>query len=109
MRWNVDGVERTALVRVPVLEAGERAPLLFVWHGHGGSSRASARKFRLHERWPEAIVVHPQGLNTPGFTDPEGLRSGWSSKSDAEGNRDLAFFDAMLADFLERGIADPEI
>ena len=109
MRWNVDGVERTALVQVPVLEEGERAPLLFIWHGHGGSSRSSARRFQFQERWPEAILVHPQGLNTPGFTDPEGLRSGWSSKTDAEGNRDLAFFDVMLADFLERGLADPEL
>ncbi|MEE2681436.1 MAG: esterase [Planctomycetota bacterium] len=109
MTWDVDGVERTALVQIPVPEAGERAPLLFIWHGHGGNSRAAARQFRFNERWPEAILVHPQGLNTPGFTDPEGLRSGWSSKREIEGNRDLAFYDVMLADFIERGIADPDL
>ena len=108
--WQVDGVERSALVQMPVLAEDERAPLVFIWHGHGGSSQRAATRFRLTERWPEAILVHPQGLKTPGFTDPEGLRSGWTSKGvPAEDNRDLHFFDVMLADFLERGIVDPEL
>ena len=110
LTWDVDGVERSALVQVPVLAEDERAPLVFIWHGHGGSSQRAATRFRLTERWPEAILVHPQGLKTPGFTDPEGLRSGWTSKGvPAEDNRDLHFFDVMLADFLERGIVDPEL
>ena len=110
LTWDVDGVERSALVQVPVLAEDERAPLVFVWHGHGGSSRSAATRFRFTEHWPEAILVHPQGLKTPGFTDPEGLRSGWTSKGvPAEDNRDLHFFDVVLADFLERGIVDPEL
>ena len=110
LTWDVNGVERSALVQFPVLAEDERAPLVFIWHGHGGSSKRAATRFRLTERWPEAILVHPQGLKTPGFTDPEGLRSGWTSKGvPAENNRDLHFFDVMLADFLERGIVDPEL
>ena len=110
LTWKVGGVERSALVQMPVLAEDERAPLVFVWHGHGGSSRSAATRFGFTEHWPEAILVHPQGLKTPGFTDPEGLRSGWTSKGvPAEDNRDLHFFDVMLADFLERGIVDPEL
>ena len=104
--WVVDEVERTAWVRVPELEGDSKAPLVFAWHGHGGSSRASSRSFKTHEHWPEAIVVYPQGLKTPGFYDPEGKRSGWETKAKADENKDLKFFDVMLADFLERGIVD---
>lgn len=27
--------------------------------------------------WPEAIVVYPQGLNSPGPVDPPGNKPGW--------------------------------
>src|SRR5262249_39473827 len=57
-----------------------------------------ARTWRYHELWPEAIVVYPQGLNTPGrLTDPEGLKPGWQHSAGVQGDRDLKFFDAMLA------------
>ncbi|MEC7196927.1 MAG: NIPSNAP family protein, partial [Planctomycetota bacterium] len=84
--------------------------LVFVWHGHGGSSRGAARQFRIHQHWPTAIVVYPQGLPTPSMLiDPEGLRSGWQSAGDAKTNRDIRFFDAMLEDWVGRGIVDPEL
>jgi polyhydroxybutyrate depolymerase len=42
--------------------------------------------------------VYPQGLNTPGpLTDPEGKKSGWQHSKGDQGDRDLKFFDAMLA------------
>ena len=54
--------------------------------------------FDYHHAWPEAIVVYMQGLNTPGrLTDPEGKRPGWQSGTQAQGDRDLKFFDAVLA------------
>jgi len=57
-----------------------------------------ARGFGIHTRWPEAIVVYPQGLNTPGrLTDPDGKRPGWQQGIGAEGDRDLRFFDTLLA------------
>jgi len=65
MKWNVNDEERTGLVHLPVLDKGLQAPLVFVWHGHGGSSRGAARQFRIHQHWPAAIVVYPQGLPTP--------------------------------------------
>jgi len=110
LRWEIDGEERTALVRFPEMKEGDRVPLVFVWHGHGGNVRGAARSFRIHEHWPEAIVVHPQGLPTPGqLTDPEGRRSGWQTRGAAESNRDLRFFDVIYEDLIGRGIVDPEL
>ena len=98
--WSVDGVERSALVAVPAQAptAAQPAPLVFVFHGHGGRSAAAARGFGLHELLPQAIVVYPQGLPTPGrLTDPDGKRSGWQAEVGDQGDRDLRFVDVMLA------------
>lgn len=98
----VGEVERTALVHVPAKAGDQPVPLVFVFHGHGGTMRNAARTFRIHEHWPEALVVYPQGLNTPGqLTDPEGKRSGWQKEPGDQADRDLAFFDAMLAKLKE--------
>jgi polyhydroxybutyrate depolymerase len=99
-RWEftVDGVAREALVHLPPAARTNPAPVVFVFHGHGGSGRNAARSFAIHERWPEAIVVYPQGLNTPGrLVDPEGRRAGWQSRPGDQNDRDLKFFDALLA------------
>jgi polyhydroxybutyrate depolymerase len=94
----VEGVSRTALLYVPPGAKEKSAPLVFVYHGHGGNSAAAARSFAMHRHWPEAIAVYPQGLPTPGrLTDPEGKKAGWQSRPGDQGNRDLAFFDALLA------------
>ena len=54
--------------------------------------------YDYHHVWPEAIVVYMQGLNTPGpLTDPEGKKTGWQHKGGVLGDRDLKFFDAVLA------------
>lgn len=100
--WRVDGAERGALVARPGKSDGRSAPLVFVFHGHGGSSRQAARSFRLHELWPEARVVYPQGLPTPGaLSDPEGRRAGWQVRAGEQGDRDLLFFDLMRASFAD--------
>jgi polyhydroxybutyrate depolymerase len=71
--WKVDGVDREALVAAPATAKEKPSPLVFVFHGHGGAMRNAARQFHIHDLWPQAIVVYPQGLNTPGqLTDPEG-------------------------------------
>jgi polyhydroxybutyrate depolymerase len=97
--WNVGDVQRTALVAMPrgsVSDAG--APLVLVFHGHGGTSAQAARSFGIHNAWPEALVVYPQGLPTPGqITDPEGRQPGWQHIPSGEGGRDLKFVDQMLA------------
>lgn len=70
VEWTVDGTRREALAAVGSAEA---PPLVFVFHGHGGTMRQAARSFALEKQWPEAVVVYPQGLPTPGrLSDPEG-------------------------------------
>lgn len=107
--WVVDGVIREALVHVPAgaekMTAG--LPVVFAFHGHGGSMRQASRSFPLHRLWPEAIVVYPQGLPTPSqLVDPEGKMNGWQGLAGGQGDRDLKFFDAMLADFRARHPVD---
>jgi polyhydroxybutyrate depolymerase len=97
MEWTVAGVKREALVFAPSKPATDPPPLVFGFHGHGGHMRYAARSFRIHELWPEAVVVYMQGLNTPGrLTDPEGKKPGWQSAVGDQEDRDLKFFDAVL-------------
>lgn len=107
--WQIDGLSREALVYAPAAAkpAGGH-PLVFGFHGHGGQSRSAARQYRLHELWPEAIVIYPQGVPTPGrLTDPEGKRSGWQASSGDQGDRDLKFFDALVNTARETWAVDP--
>jgi polyhydroxybutyrate depolymerase len=98
MRIQVEGLAREALVYVPPAAKGKHPPVVFVFHGHGGNSRNMVRTMAIQRHWPDAIAVYPQGLNTPGaLTDPEGKRTGWQHAAGAQQNRDLKFFDAMLA------------
>lgn len=115
-KLEVDGVERRALVRIP--ESARRsaaedgaapAPLVLAFHGHGGRAPGFARRFALHGEWPEAIVAYPQGLPTPGrLTDPEGRLPGWQGRAGDQGDRDLAFFDALLERLQEEAAVDPD-
>ena len=95
--WQVDGVVREALVYVPPKARTAATPVIFAFHGHGGTMNHAARTFGYHTLWPEAMVVYLQGLKTPGsLTDPEGKKSGWQSRLGDQGDRDLKFFDAVL-------------
>lgn len=106
--WTIGGVTRTALVHRPAGLPQDGAPIVFAFHGHGGTARQAARSFPLHEHWPEAIVIYPQGLATPGqLTDREGKRSGWQPATGTQGDRDLALFDAILADAVARFGGNP--
>ena len=98
LELTVDGVVRTALVYAPNAAAGgQPLPLVFVFHGHGSTSVQALGGFGLHRRWPEAISVYPQGLAIPSITDPAGVRAGWQHTVGEAGDRDLRFFDALLA------------
>jgi polyhydroxybutyrate depolymerase len=96
--WDVEGVKREALVYAPLKQTAGKVPLVFDFHGHGGTARHAARTHHLHQAWPEAVVVYMQGLNTPGkLSDPEGKRPGWQHGPGDQNDRDLQFFDAVLA------------
>jgi len=93
LEWRIDGATRKALVHFPAVTKG--APIIFGFHGHGGTMNLVARRWRLHELWPEAVVVFPQGLPTRTPRDLEGKRAGWLMLPGTN-NKDLKFFDAML-------------
>jgi polyhydroxybutyrate depolymerase len=108
--WTVDGVKRTALVRVP---ADPKAPaaVVFCWHGHGGNSAQALRGWAFDKADTTSILVYPQGLPTVSpLVDKEGRRSGWQSAVGDGGDRDIKLFDAILADLKkERSIDDRRI
>jgi polyhydroxybutyrate depolymerase len=96
-KWEVDGVARQGLVFAPESAKTDAAPLVFAFHGHGGSMRNAANTFKYEKLWPEAIVIYLQGLPTPGrLTDPEGKKAGWQASAGDQGDRDLKLFDAVL-------------
>ena len=104
--WDVDGVKRTALVRVP---SGVTGPLavVFGWHGHGGRSTHSARHWGYPEIDKTSILVFPQGLPTVSpLVDKEGRMPGWQTSVTSEGGRDMRLFDVILADLKKKHAVD---
>jgi polyhydroxybutyrate depolymerase len=110
MEWKVDEMVRKALVYIPRQAKTANTPIVFAFHGHGGlvvngrggtmENMYNTRRFDL--LWPEAIFVCPQGLNTPGqLTDKEGKFPGWQKAQGELNDRDLKFFDVMLASFMK--------
>lgn len=103
MTWTVGESKREALVFLPSKGSDDGAPVVFGFHGHGGSARNAQRTFGFERLWPEAIVVYMQGVPTPGrLTDPEGKRNGWQHDAGEQDDRDLKFFDAVLTTLREK-------
>jgi polyhydroxybutyrate depolymerase len=97
-QWQVGGDTRQALLAVPLQAHTEPTPVIFAFHGHGGNMQHGAELYHFQRLWPEAIVIYPQGLPTVGpLTDPDGVRNGWQHAAGVLGDRDLKFFDVMLA------------
>ncbi len=97
MRWTVQGAGREALAFPPSRpDASGKAPLVLVFHGHGGNMRGASQAFRLQDLWPEALVVYMQGLPAKTDIDPEGTRPGWQRDPGELGDRDLKFVDAAI-------------
>jgi polyhydroxybutyrate depolymerase len=95
--FDVGGIMRTAVIIVPG-DSSRPAPLVFAFHGHGGNGTRMERRSNVEGLWPDAIVVYPDGLvGHKGKTDPEGVRTGWQTQLGEDGDRDLAFYDTMLA------------
>jgi polyhydroxybutyrate depolymerase len=87
----VDGKQRTYLLSVP---AGTRAggPLVFAWHGLGGSGMLARSYFGVEQASQGgAVFVYPDALPQPSFAN----RTGWNLAAESE---DVHFFDALLAE-----------
>lgn len=93
LNLKVEGTDRRAIVYRPA-NASKATPLVFVWHGFTGNAKHAAFAYHLHTAWPEATVVYPQGLDVQllGKTAP-----GWQIAPRMQGDRDLKFYDALLA------------
>jgi len=59
MTWKVDGLDREALVFLPTKRTAAGTPVVFGFHGHGGTARNAARMFGF----PEAVARGPGRLH----------------------------------------------
>jgi polyhydroxybutyrate depolymerase len=95
--FDVGGTIRTAELVLPD-DLSHPAPLVFAFHGHGGSGANFDRTVDIDGLWPDAIVIYPDGLpGHKGITDEEGVKPGWQTDVGELGDRDLHFYDTMLA------------
>lgn len=87
-----DGTTRRALIYAPQGQQSA-APLVFVFHGRGGSMHGISQKMDIHNLWREATVVYPQGMWCEG-----GYRDGlgWVITNTEDEGRDIRFFDILL-------------
>ena len=105
--WTVDGLKRTALVRVPAGTSGQLA-VVFCWHGHGGRAAQAASRWGYDKTDTTSLLVFPQGLPTVSpLVDKEGRMPGWQTSVGGEGDRDIHLFDAILADLKKEQPVDP--
>jgi polyhydroxybutyrate depolymerase len=107
--FTIDGAERQAIVYPTSKQTpGRGNPVVFVFHGHGGTAQNVARRFRIHELWPEAVVAYMQGIpGVIGIRDTEGKQNGWQKSPGELGDRDIKFFDAALDRIQKKYKADP--
>jgi polyhydroxybutyrate depolymerase len=83
---------RAFTVRLPAKYDGKTpAPVVFAFHPGGMNMGYMQAEVPIPREWPEAIAIYPQGL--PGGQG----RAGWQGRPGQEGDRDLLFFDAMMA------------
>lgn len=93
--FQVGGVSRLARIVSPVA-ATIHPPVVISFHGGGGRAYYAVDEYAIQKYWPEAVVYYAQGLpGKGGFTT-------WSV-------RDLAFFDVLRSDALQRFHADPKL
>ncbi len=99
VRWSTGGSPpRFALVFTPRAEQrSAKHPLVIAFHGYGDTAAKFARRMHIQTLWPEAIVVYPQGWATSAIQDSAPSSTGWQGKAGEFGDRDLEFFDAIVA------------
>jgi len=97
----VNGVKRKFEVFGPTKKS-KNPPIVFGFHGHGGTMQKAASQFQIQENWPEAVAVYMQGIDTPSGSDPKGTEPGWQTNPDDKNGRDLKFFDAAYDKLQQR-------
>jgi poly(3-hydroxybutyrate) depolymerase len=94
----VDGTDRTFILRLPSnYDPNTPTPLVFAWHGLGGSAAGAQLYFGIDAQIGDAaIIAYPDALPLESM----GGSTGWELE---ESGRDVAFFDAMV-DTLTEGL-----
>ena len=82
---------------MPPAGAGASAPVVFAFHPFGMNAQYMQARAPIPRAWPEAVVVYPEG---------SGLPPSWQNRPGDHGDRDLHFFDAMLAWLHEHACVD---
>ena len=85
---DVAGLPRSFVVRMPSAGNPAPAPVVFAFHPFGMNAQYMQSRAPIGRAWPEAIVVYPEGAGRP---------QSWQNRPGDLGDRDLRFFDAMLA------------
>lgn len=98
----VDGQERHYLVNVGT-QLALPPPVLFMWHGYGGNATQSMSAVEPDSYWQDSVVVAPTGLPR---SFGRSSRPGWQTRAGEMDDRDLAFFDAVLAELTQTGCVD---
>lgn len=76
------------------------APMVLAYHGHGGCAFQMALSTRVHDAWPQAMVIYPDGLpGTATPNDPSGQDTGWQLYPNQQGNRDVLLTQAAISHF----------
>jgi polyhydroxybutyrate depolymerase len=99
VRWSAGGSPpRFALVFTPRAEQrAAKHPLVIAFHGYGDTAAKFSSRMHIQTLWPEAIVVYPQGWATSTVQDSAPSSTGWQGRAGEFGDRDLEFFDAIVA------------
>lgn len=101
----VDGVEREYVIAVGS-KAGPGSPLLLIFHGFGAYG-ASLVDLIEERQWPEAIRVAPRGLPRTFERTGDLPQLGWQIRAGELEDRDLGFFDALVAELSKSSCVDP--
>ena len=101
-KYQVDGVERTAIIFPGSKARTATSPVVLAFHGFGGTAAHMAERMaKLQKAWPEATVVYPQGLPVAS----SGLKRtapGWQKAPGVDKDRDVHFIDTLLPDLIAR-------
>jgi len=109
LNLTVDGQLRKAIVIYPKSAlAGEKAPVVFVFHGRRGLLPRVMGSMSIYKDFQEAIVVYPQGLwvDTPKATKIQ-WGTGWKMAAPNGDWRDIDLFDALLDTISTTFAVDP--
>jgi polyhydroxybutyrate depolymerase len=100
---DVDGQMRSFIVRVASdVDGWTAAPVVLAFHPFGMNADYMATRVPLARAWRDAIVIYPNALPRGQGT----LVPSWQSGTGDTGDRDLRFFDSLLAWVREHGCVD---